>query len=135
MFCPRLCWAEFGGGLETEASGGHLWGGRCSWRPVECPCPMQVKAECPLCKQRFKSIVHNVRSFEDYDRYFVSSGGPSSSASSSSHAALGSALLLAHHLVYSSPLLGADQWISRHMFAWRPRRRNGRTTAPGRRPR
>lgn len=95
----------------------------------------KVKAECPLCKQRFKSIVHNVRSFEDYDRYFVSSGGPSSSASSSSHAALGSALLLAHHLVYSSPLLGADQWISRHMFAWRPRRRNGRTTAPGRRPR
>ncbi|XP_064479396.1 E3 ubiquitin-protein ligase Topors-like isoform X2 [Ornithodoros turicata] len=31
----------------------------------------KVKAECPLCKQRFKSIVHNVRSFEDYDRYFV----------------------------------------------------------------
>lgn len=33
----------------------------------------KVKAECPLCKQRFKSIVHNVRSFEDYDRYFVNS--------------------------------------------------------------
>lgn len=31
----------------------------------------KVKAECPLCKQRFKSIVHNVRSFEDYDQYFV----------------------------------------------------------------
>lgn len=102
----------------------------------------KVKAECPLCKQRFKSIVHNVRSFEDYDRYFVSSGGPSSSsasgsaASSSSHAALGSALLLAHHLVYSSPLLGGDQWISRHMFTWRPRRRNApRTTGPARRHR
>lgn len=105
----------------------------------------KVKAECPLCKQRFKSIVHNVRSFEDYDRYFVTSGGggPSSSSSlgggsgSSSHAAtaLGSALLLAHHLVYSSPLLGGgSQWISRHMFTWRPpRRRSARTTS--RRPR
>lgn len=102
----------------------------------------KVKAECPLCKQRFKSIVHNVRSFEDYDRYFVTtSSGPSatgggSSGASSSHAAtaLGSALLLAHHLVYSSPLLGGDQWISRHMFTWRPPRRRATRTTP-RRPR
>lgn len=32
----------------------------------------KVKAECPLCKQRFKSIIHSVRSLEDYDQYFVS---------------------------------------------------------------
>lgn len=31
----------------------------------------KVKAECPLCKQRFKSIIHSVRSLEDYDEYFV----------------------------------------------------------------
>ncbi|XP_077537976.1 E3 ubiquitin-protein ligase Topors-like [Haemaphysalis longicornis] len=31
----------------------------------------KVKAECPLCKQRFKSIIHSVRSLEDYDQYFV----------------------------------------------------------------
>ncbi|EEC16354.1 conserved hypothetical protein, partial [Ixodes scapularis] len=37
----------------------------------------KVKAECPLCKQRFKSIVHNVRSFDDYDQYFVSSNNGS----------------------------------------------------------
>lgn len=29
----------------------------------------KVKAECPLCKQSFKSIVHNVRSYKDYDQY------------------------------------------------------------------
>ncbi|KAH8035511.1 hypothetical protein HPB51_005793 [Rhipicephalus microplus] len=32
----------------------------------------KVKAECPLCKQRFKSIIHSVRSLEDYDQFFVS---------------------------------------------------------------
>lgn len=31
----------------------------------------KVKAECPLCKQTFKSIVHNVRSYEDYDQYHL----------------------------------------------------------------
>lgn len=71
----------------------------------------KVKAECPLCKQRFKSIVHNVRSFEDYDRYFVSSNAqssPSVSAAASSRVAanaIGNALLLAHHLVYSPMLI------------------------------
>ncbi len=29
------------------------------------------KAECPLCKQKFKSIIHNVRSLDDYDEYSV----------------------------------------------------------------
>ncbi|XP_049787434.1 E3 ubiquitin-protein ligase Topors [Schistocerca cancellata] len=29
----------------------------------------KVKAECPLCKQSFQSIIHNVRSIEDYDQY------------------------------------------------------------------
>ncbi|XP_077499338.1 E3 ubiquitin-protein ligase Topors-like [Amblyomma americanum] len=66
----------------------------------------KVKAECPLCKQRFKSIVHNVRSFEDYDRYFVNNNAQSSaSAAASSRVSLGSALLLAHHLVYSPTML------------------------------
>nr|WRK57541.1 E3 protein [Recilia dorsalis] len=32
----------------------------------------KVKAECPLCKQRFKSIIHNVRSIEDYEQYYLS---------------------------------------------------------------
>ncbi|XP_054719042.1 E3 ubiquitin-protein ligase Topors-like [Uloborus diversus] len=31
----------------------------------------KIKAECPLCKQRFKSIVHNVRSARDYDQYHI----------------------------------------------------------------
>lgn len=31
----------------------------------------KVKAECPLCKQAFKSIIHNVRSIEDYDQYYI----------------------------------------------------------------
>ncbi|KAL4235668.1 hypothetical protein ACF0H5_004063 [Mactra antiquata] len=31
----------------------------------------KVKAECPLCKQPFKSIVHNVRSYKDYDQYHI----------------------------------------------------------------
>lgn len=31
----------------------------------------KVKAECPLCKQTFKSIVHNVRSYDDYDQYHI----------------------------------------------------------------
>ena len=33
----------------------------------------KVKAVCPLCKQPFKSIIHNVRSLEDYDRYHIQS--------------------------------------------------------------
>ena len=33
----------------------------------------KVKAVCPLCKQPFKSIIHNVRSIEDYDQYLLRS--------------------------------------------------------------
>jgi len=39
-----------------------------------CGLALQVKAECPLCKQRFKSIIHNVRSIEDYDEYHLQTG-------------------------------------------------------------
>ena len=31
----------------------------------------KVKPECPLCKQKFKSIIHNVRSLDDYDQHHV----------------------------------------------------------------
>lgn len=31
----------------------------------------KVKAECPLCKQTFKSIIHNIRSNEEYDQYHI----------------------------------------------------------------
>ncbi|XP_046356991.2 serine-rich adhesin for platelets-like [Haliotis rufescens] len=31
----------------------------------------KIKAECPLCKQPFKSIIHNVRSYDDYDQYHL----------------------------------------------------------------
>ena len=31
----------------------------------------KVKAVCPLCKQPFKSIIHNVRSNEDYDQLYL----------------------------------------------------------------
>lgn len=31
----------------------------------------QVKAECPLCKQPFKSIIHNVRSYNKYDQFYL----------------------------------------------------------------
>ncbi|XP_065212827.1 E3 ubiquitin-protein ligase Topors-like [Planococcus citri] len=31
----------------------------------------KVKPECPLCKQDFCSIIHNIRSMDDYDEYHV----------------------------------------------------------------
>lgn len=31
----------------------------------------QIKPECPLCKQTFKSIIHNVTSMDSYDEYKV----------------------------------------------------------------
>lgn len=31
----------------------------------------QVKPECPLCKQTFKSIIHNVTSMDSYEEYKV----------------------------------------------------------------
>ncbi|XP_023160345.2 E3 ubiquitin-protein ligase Topors, partial [Drosophila hydei] len=40
----------------------------------------KIKAECPLCKQPFKTIIHNVRSLGDYDRYPVQSSTPEHSA-------------------------------------------------------
>ncbi|XP_046865428.1 E3 ubiquitin-protein ligase Topors isoform X2 [Drosophila willistoni] len=36
----------------------------------------KVKPECPLCKQPFKTIIHNVRTLDDYDRYPVQSSTP-----------------------------------------------------------
>lgn len=33
----------------------------------------QIKAECPLCKQGFKSIIHNVKSMDKYEEYKVES--------------------------------------------------------------
>ena len=32
---------------------------------------LQIKAECPLCKQTFKSIIHNVISMDKYEEYKV----------------------------------------------------------------
>lgn len=32
---------------------------------------LQIKPECPLCKQAFKSIIHNVTSMDKYDKYKV----------------------------------------------------------------
>ncbi|XP_055838519.1 E3 ubiquitin-protein ligase Topors-like [Episyrphus balteatus] len=31
----------------------------------------KVKPECPLCKQTFKSIIHNVKSFDQFEEYLV----------------------------------------------------------------
>lgn len=31
----------------------------------------KVKPECPLCKQLFKSIIHNVKSMKEYDEYMI----------------------------------------------------------------
>lgn len=31
----------------------------------------KIKAECPLCKQSFNSIIHNIRSESDYDVYYL----------------------------------------------------------------
>lgn len=31
----------------------------------------KVKPECPLCKQTFKSIIHNVKSFDQFEEYHV----------------------------------------------------------------
>lgn len=36
----------------------------------------KVKAVCPLCKQSFKSIIHNVRTLDDYDRYDIPTEPP-----------------------------------------------------------
>lgn len=39
---------------------------------VSKPIPsLQIKAECPLCKQGFKSIIHNVKSMDKYEEYKV----------------------------------------------------------------
>lgn len=40
----------------------------------------KIKPECPLCKQPFKTIIHNVRTLDDYDRYPVQSSSPEHSA-------------------------------------------------------
>lgn len=32
---------------------------------------MKIKPECPLCKQTFKSIIHNVTSMDNYEEYKV----------------------------------------------------------------
>lgn len=37
---------------------------------------IQVKAECPLCKQPFKSIIHTVRSNSDYEELAILSAQP-----------------------------------------------------------
>ncbi|XP_017106881.2 E3 ubiquitin-protein ligase Topors [Drosophila bipectinata] len=37
----------------------------------------KIKPECPLCKQPFKTIIHNVRTLDDYDRYPVQTTSPS----------------------------------------------------------
>lgn len=31
----------------------------------------KVKAECPLCKQKFQNIIYNVKSYDKYDRYNI----------------------------------------------------------------
>ena len=31
----------------------------------------KVKAECPLCKQKFSSIVHNVKSYDNFEQYHL----------------------------------------------------------------
>lgn len=31
----------------------------------------KIKAECPLCKQSFKSIIHNVKSEREFEEYLV----------------------------------------------------------------
>ncbi|KAH8371478.1 hypothetical protein KR093_007579, partial [Drosophila rubida] len=41
----------------------------------------KIKPECPLCKQPFKTIIHNVRTLDDYDRYPVQPSSPESSLS------------------------------------------------------
>ncbi|XP_077295864.1 uncharacterized protein LOC143918066 isoform X2 [Arctopsyche grandis] len=37
----------------------------------------KIKAECPLCKQPFKSIIHSVRSNDSYDKYDIAPPVPS----------------------------------------------------------
>lgn len=32
---------------------------------------LQIKAVCPLCKQPFRSIIHNVKSNEEYDQHII----------------------------------------------------------------
>ncbi|EDV55161.2 uncharacterized protein Dere_GG21938 [Drosophila erecta] len=36
----------------------------------------KIKPECPLCKQPFRTIIHNVRTLDDYDRYPVQTSSP-----------------------------------------------------------
>ena len=36
----------------------------------------KVKAECPLCKQSFKSIIHSVVSMDNYEQYYVPTPPP-----------------------------------------------------------
>ncbi|CAN8003699.1 unnamed protein product [Ixodes hexagonus] len=103
----------------------------------------KVKAECPLCKQRFKSIVHNVRSFEDYDQYFVSNNtnsnnGGNSAAANAAAAATSvvafNALLVASRYAYM-PIMtrGRRQQQTPHLLGWPMAFANRRVVARRRR--
>lgn len=65
----------------------------------------KVKAECPLCKQPFKSIVHNVRSIEDYDQYYISSRNTDTSWRGTD----------ARNFRYRSTLT-SERWSGRHRY-------------------
>lgn len=65
----------------------------------------KVKAECPLCKQPFKSIVHNVRSIEDYDQYYISSRNTDTSWRGSD----------GRNFRYRSTLT-SERWSGRHRY-------------------
>ena len=45
----------------------------------------KVKAECPLCKQSFKSIIHSVVSMDQYEQYYVPPPVPAPSDSPEDH--------------------------------------------------
>ncbi|XP_037560705.1 E3 ubiquitin-protein ligase Topors isoform X1 [Dermacentor silvarum] len=75
----------------------------------------KVKAECPLCKQRFKSILHNVRSLEDYDQYFVHNNA--FQASSTVRAAAAAEAMVASTSRSSPMLLTGQSRQRRHSVA------------------
>lgn len=74
----------------------------------------KIKTECPLCKQTFKSIIHNVRSEEDYDQYHV----PRDLASQLPSSQLAASLDVGLELVAGIADVGIQRFVYRYCLLY-----------------
>lgn len=69
-----------------------------------------MKAECPLCKVAFESIIHNVRSQDDYDQYHIVRQAPQGFSS----------VVLFHDTRNQHQYRAFSEWMANHGLArWR----------------